>query len=62
MPGQTETIRRVRDEALEPRRSEYEESRRRMGITKEMAWVQYTPMGDLAVISRADDPVARAVR
>jgi hypothetical protein len=50
LPGQTEAIRRMRDEVLGPRRSEYEESRRRMGITKEMAWVQHTPMGDMAVI------------
>jgi hypothetical protein len=50
LPGQTEAIRRIQDEALGPRRSEYEESRRRMGITKEMAWVQHTPMGDSAVI------------
>jgi hypothetical protein len=37
LPGQTEAIRRMRDEALGSRRSEYEESRRRMGITREMA-------------------------
>ena len=50
LPGQTEAIQRMRDEALGPRRSDYEESRRRLGITREMAWVQHTPMGDMVII------------
>jgi hypothetical protein len=57
LPGQAEGIRRMREEALGPRRSEYEESRRRMGITKEMAWVQQTPMGEIALVYwEVEDP------
>lgn len=50
LPGQAEAIRRMQDEALGPHRKEYEESRRRLGITKEQAWVQHTPLGDMAII------------
>ena len=50
LPGQAEAIRRMQDEALGPRRREYEESRRRLGITKEMAWVQHTPLGEMALV------------
>jgi hypothetical protein len=50
LPGQAEGIRRRRDEALEPRRSEYEESRRLIDVTKEEAWVQETPMGQMVIV------------
>jgi hypothetical protein len=50
LPGQTDLVRRLSDEALGPRRSEFEESRKRLGITREMAWVQHTPMGDMAIV------------
>lgn len=57
LPGQAEGIERMRDEALGPRRSEYEESRRRMGITKETAWVQQTPMGEIVLVYwEVEDP------
>jgi hypothetical protein len=57
LPGQAEGISLMRDEALGPRRSEYEESRRRMGITKEQAWVQTTPMGQLVLVYwEVEDP------
>ncbi len=62
LPGQAEGIRRMNDEVLGPRRGEYEESRRRLGITKEMAWIQQTPMGEMALIYlEAEDP-QRALR
>lgn len=57
LPGQAEGIRRMRDEALGPRRNEYEESRRQMGVTKEMAWVQPTPMGEIVLVYwEVEDP------
>jgi hypothetical protein len=57
LPGQAEGMERMRDEALGPRRSEYEESRRQMGITKEMAWVQQTPLGEIVLVYwEAEDP------
>jgi hypothetical protein len=62
LPGQAEGIRRMRDEALGPRRSEYEESRRRMGVTKEQAWVQTTPMGQIVIVYWEVDDPQRALR
>jgi hypothetical protein len=38
------------------RHTAYEASRQRHGITREMAWIQPTPMGDLSVVYiEADD-------
>jgi hypothetical protein len=62
LPSQAEGIRRMRDEALGPRRSEYEESRRRMGVTKEQAWVQTTPMGQIVIVYWEVDDPQRALR
>lgn len=62
LPGQAEGIRRMREEALGPRRSEYEESRWRMGITKEMAWVQPTPMGEIVLVYWEVEDPQRALR
>ena len=39
------------------RKSEYEESRKRMGITREVASLQTTPQGDFVVVClEADEP------
>jgi hypothetical protein len=62
LPGQAEGIRRMRDEALGPRRSEYEESRRLMGVTKEQAWVQQTPMGQMVIVYWEVEDPQRALR
>ena len=62
LPGQAEGIRRMRDEALGPHRREYEESRRRMGVTKEKAWVQQTPLGEMAVVYWEVEEPQRALR
>ena len=41
-----------------PRLKEMDESRRRIGGTKEMVWLNPTPMGDIAVVYlEGDDPV-----
>ena len=62
VPGQAETVRRMREEALGPRRSEYEESRRRLGISEERAWIQSTLMGEMVLVYlEAEDP-QRALR
>lgn len=50
-PGKTETFKRFREEVLGNRRSDYEASRRRLGMTKEAAWLQQTPQGDMAIVS-----------
>ena len=57
LPGMTEVDR----EALTSfhsgdRKDAFEESRRRAGITREAAWIQTTPTGDVAVVyMEADD-------
>ena len=57
VPGQAATVRRMHQEALGARRGEYEESRRRLGITEERAWIQSTPMGDMVLVYlEAEDP------
>ncbi len=57
VPGAAETVRSMREEALGPLRSEYEESRRRLGITEERAWIQSTPMGEMVLVYlEAEDP------
>ncbi len=58
LPGKAEDFRRFAKEAVVTRRKEYEEYRRRYSLTKELAWIQQTPMGDmLIVLLEADDPV-----
>jgi hypothetical protein len=55
--GGADTVRRMREEALGARRSEYEESRRRLGITDERAWIQSTPTGEMVLVYlEAEDP------
>jgi hypothetical protein len=59
IPGKEETDRNGFEEALGPRREEYDASRRRAGITREMVWHQQTPDGTVAVVYlEADDPGA----
>jgi hypothetical protein len=56
LPGKEETDRTGFEEVLGPRREEYDASRRRAGITREMVWHQETPDGTVAVVFlEADD-------
>ena len=50
LPGKTEQWKHFSHEMAGPRRSAYEASRRRLGITREVAYLQKTPQGDLAVV------------
>ncbi len=50
LPGQQEAWRRFTQEMLGARRDEHEESRRRLGITRELAWLLPTPCGDLVIV------------
>jgi hypothetical protein len=50
LPGKTDMFRRVAEELLAARRTEYELSRARLGIAKERAWLQHTPQGDVAIV------------
>ena len=56
LPGKEETDRKGFEEVLGPHREEYDASRRRAGITREMVWHQETPDGTVAVVYlEADD-------
>ncbi len=58
-PGQEEAIRRISEEVSHsgPFRSAYEESRQSLGITREMAWLQQTPVGEMMIVYwESDDP------
>jgi hypothetical protein len=56
IPGKEETDRKGFEEAAGPRREEFDASRRRAGITREMVWHQATPDGTVAVVYlEADD-------
>jgi len=50
LPGKAEEWKQFAKELQGSRRVEYEASRRRVGLTKEVAALQRTPMGDFAVI------------
>lgn len=61
LPDMTDTDRRVMNSCWRgERRTDYEASRRRLGITREGVWIQPGPDGDLAiaVVEAADLPAA----
>jgi hypothetical protein len=50
-PGKREEAKRIFEEIRGPRRSEYEASRRRLGIREEKVWLQgLPPQGEMAVV------------
>lgn len=57
LPGKTEAWKQAAAEMTGPRRAEYEESRRRLGLTREVVSLQQTPEGDYVVVClEGDDP------
>jgi hypothetical protein len=50
LPGKQEAWRRFCQELLESRYWEYEESRQRLGITKEVTWFAQTVQGEMAIV------------
>ena len=62
-PGKTEAVRRLTEECLGARKSEYDDMQRRSGITEESYWLQQDPeLGDLLiVISNSDQTDFMAV-
>jgi hypothetical protein len=50
LPGKLEQWKHFAQEMAGPRHAEYEASRKRLGITREIAYHQQTPTGDLAVV------------
>jgi hypothetical protein len=56
-PGKREEAKAIFKEIRHSRRSEYEDSRRRLGIRREKVWFQSLPQGELAVVYwEGDDP------
>ena len=50
LPGKLEQWTQFSKEMAGPRHSEYVASRKRLGVTREVAYHQQTPQGDLAVV------------
>jgi LmbE family N-acetylglucosaminyl deacetylase len=58
-PGKRDEAKAIFEEIRETRQSEYEASRRRLGIREEKVWFQSLPEGDMAVVYwEGDDPRA----
>ena len=57
LPGKSDDFRRFAQEAV-GNQQEYEGYRRRCGLTRELAWIQPTPQGDLLIVLlEGDDPI-----
>ena len=61
VPGKSEVLRQFTEEMEGPRRNELEESRRRLGMTAERAWIQETPQGDIVIVYWEVEDVQRAL-
>jgi hypothetical protein len=64
LPGQEETVIRMSEETLSPGplREAYEESRRNLGISREMAWLQPTAVGDMIIVYWESDDLQYVLR
>jgi hypothetical protein len=61
LPGKTDTDRSAMRSCWQgERRTPYESSRKRLGITREAVWIQNTPDGDVAVVHLEADDLQRA--
>jgi hypothetical protein len=57
LPGKEQADKEHMREAVGPRRQDYAEWRRKLGITREAVWHQQTPQGTVAIVyMEADDP------
>lgn len=50
LPGKTEAWKQFTQEMSGPRKNEHAASRKRFGIQQETAFLQQTPMGDMAIL------------
>ena len=50
LPGKTQQWKSFSQEMVGPRRREYEAARKRLGVTREVAYLQQTPQGDMVVV------------
>ena len=62
--GQEETVRRMSEEAAisGPLREAHEESRRNLGISREMVWLQPTPVGHMMIVYWESDDLQYVLR
>lgn len=57
LPGKTEEWKQAAEEMMGARSAEHDQSRRRMGLTREVVSLQQTPHGDFVVVClEGDDP------
>jgi hypothetical protein len=59
LPNKTPEWRKFIEELNGPRRAEFVESRRRMGV-QERTFLQHTPMGDLVIVTLEGEDPARS--
>jgi len=50
LSGKLQAFKRLMAEASGPQKKEHHESRRHLGITREMVWLQQMPFGDMAIV------------
>ena len=62
LPGQEEVERRIGEAVSGELREEYEESRKRLGISEEKIWVQRTPIGQALVVYWDTEDPQRTLR
>ncbi len=61
LPGKEEAWRRLYQELSGSRRPEYEESRRRLGITRECVWVAQILQGEIAIVYLEAEELAQVI-
>ncbi|MBV9229891.1 MAG: hypothetical protein JOZ18_11300 [Chloroflexi bacterium] len=59
LPGKMEQWKHFCQEMVGPRHSEYEASRKRLGVTREAAYLQQTPQGDMAIVYMEAQDISR---
>ena len=62
LPGQEEVVRRIGEAVSGKLQEEYEESRRKLGISEEKIWVQRTPIGQALVVYWDTEDPQRTLR
>ena len=61
LPEKEEAWRRFYQEISGSRRREYEESRRRLGITGECVWVSQVPQGEIAIVALETEDIEHVI-
>ena len=57
LPGKLEAWKQFNNEINGPRRKEFEDQQKRIGIARQRVWLQHTPEGDMVlVVQEGEDP------